>query len=160
MDFVLSYADLPKLHIAVAVFLGIFVFSISKGKFMERLVSGILISWMFLVFSCTILSRDRFLYRRKLLTPFWVDGLSKTDALNVFLLMPLGFLLPVSGKRNAISVLFLGLFSTCSIEIIHYYTRTGMFDIDDIILNEAGVLIGFLVWKFFDIIFGHSRKKK
>lgn len=64
---------------------------------------------------------------------------------NIIPFMPFGFLLPLAyPKVNSffnflvVSLLFLFL-----IEIFQYFTRLGSFDVDDIILNIIGILIGY-----------------
>lgn len=66
---------------------------------------------------------------------------------NIIAFLPLGFLLPiVSTKQNK----FINSMLTClliiiCIEIFQFITCLGYFDIDDIILNELGCIIGFCI---------------
>lgn len=63
---------------------------------------------------------------------------------NIALLVPLGFLLPlVSRKTNWKQSLFFGFFAGFAIEVTQVILRVGIFDIDDVILNALGVLIGY-----------------
>ncbi len=67
---------------------------------------------------------------------------------NVFLFTPFGLLIPLIWKRldSILKVFFLGFTLTCSIEFIQYFIGRSS-DIDDVILNTAGVLIGYaLFW--------------
>lgn len=66
---------------------------------------------------------------------------------NIALLVPLGFLAPfvyrnMTWKRS----LALGVGAGLSIEIMQTVLRVGIFDIDDVILNALGVMIGY--WAF------------
>ena len=73
---------------------------------------------------------------------------------NVLAFMPLGLILPVIIKnmRKGIRVILWGfLFSMC-VESIQLVTRVGSFDVDDIILNTTGVLLGFLLFRLFNRI--------
>ncbi len=68
---------------------------------------------------------------------------------NFILFLPMGVYLPIlikkldSFKSYSISMIPLLL----SVELIQLITRRGSFDIDDIILNMFGALVGFIAWK-------------
>ena len=68
---------------------------------------------------------------------------------NVLLFIPLGYLLPDNFLRQRRFHIFA---LTCFIgdllvEITQLLTLLGSFDIDDVILNLTGLLMGFLFWK-------------
>jgi len=74
---------------------------------------------------------------------------------NIFIYIPLGALLPFTFKtltkfRHIFIVTFI---LSSSVEIFQYVTSLGILDIDDVILNLVGGLIGFYLYKKF-----HSRK--
>ena len=67
---------------------------------------------------------------------------------NIFLFIPVGFLLPKIWKkmRN-----FFRFFAVCAgsifiVEVIQLFTLLGSFDVDDLILNLFGMTIGFLIF--------------
>ena len=68
---------------------------------------------------------------------------------NAFMFLPMGIYLPyfirkinkVSFFSYSMIILLLG------IEVIQLVTRRGSFDVDDLILNMFGALIGFSIWK-------------
>ncbi|MFM7019608.1 MAG: VanZ family protein, partial [Aquirufa sp.] len=68
---------------------------------------------------------------------------------NLLLLSPIGFLLPIcfpkirSGQIWFLSFVFCGL-----IEIIQISLSIGIFDVDDIILNGLGGVLGFMMHKY------------
>jgi glycopeptide antibiotics resistance protein len=70
---------------------------------------------------------------------------------NILLFLPLGILLPLlSVKLNSFRKIFLvALFFSSSIEIIQWFSRqVGIYrsvDVDDVILNVLGSIIGFLI---------------
>jgi len=72
---------------------------------------------------------------------------------NVLLFVPLGFFLPVLVKffRSFVLVFFTAFFISIGIEIIQYASsRWGIYrssDIDDIILNTLGGMIGYFIYK-------------
>ncbi len=69
---------------------------------------------------------------------------------NVFMFSPIGFFLPTLWKKwqSAIKVVFAGMLFSVSIETVQLFIgRTT--DIDDVILNTAGVAIGYILYKLF-----------
>ncbi|KYD08609.1 VanZ family protein [Heyndrickxia sporothermodurans] len=67
---------------------------------------------------------------------------------NVLAFMPLGFLAPLLIKRlnGFLKVLFLSFFTTVIVESIQLTYHVGGFDVDDIILNTIGGVLGYLVF--------------
>ncbi len=67
---------------------------------------------------------------------------------NIILFIPYGFLGILYPKLNQFLWLFLVFFITINmVEFSQYYFQRGFADIDDIILNTAGTLLGFLIYK-------------
>lgn len=79
--------------------------------------------------------------------------ITTTAALNLFgnvlLFVPLGFLVPLisnrrwTGLKTAIAAVVL----VSSIEVYQLISKTGVFDVDDFILNWFGVFLGWLLYK-------------
>ena len=70
---------------------------------------------------------------------------------NVIMFVPLGFFLPaVFPKARSFrrSMLF-SLLLLCAVELIQFFTLLGSLDIDDVILNMVGVLVGYGVYWLF-----------
>lgn len=63
---------------------------------------------------------------------------------NVLLFIPYGFLMSwnIKGVRNLFTSLFVGLFSSLCIETIQLLTERGFFQVDDILTNTLGMLLG------------------
>lgn len=71
---------------------------------------------------------------------------------NMVMFMPYGFFIGYFLKINKVSVvLLLSMLVSTSIEVIQGYIGR-VFDIDDIILNVIGSIIGFLIYKLFNKI--------
>ncbi len=67
---------------------------------------------------------------------------------NVIGFVPLGFLLPIIRRKKTFSflcVIFVFLFSL-AIEVLQLVFRIGVFDVDDLLLNTLGGLIGYLIY--------------
>jgi glycopeptide antibiotics resistance protein len=77
---------------------------------------------------------------------------------NVVAFMPLGFLLPLAFKRFKAIKTFAAAFSFILIaEVLQLVSRRGVFDVDDLILNMLGSIIGYVVYKLLLIIFKGRR---
>ena len=81
---------------------------------------------------------------------------------NLVLLLPLGAFAPalVPRFRHASSILVLAFASGIGIEALQYLARVARFslrsvDIDDAILNVAGALIGYSLWR----VWAHTRRR-
>ena len=70
---------------------------------------------------------------------------------NILLFAPLGFLIPLLfKKKNKIANIALyGLIASLAIELIQLLTATNFTDIDDIILNTLGAVLGFFIFNVF-----------
>lgn len=78
------------------------------------------------------------------------EVLSTHGILNMILFMPFGFLLLLVFKRNSIlfhflETIFLTIFLTMAIEIVQLSTKTGRFEINDIVCNSLGGCFGAVV---------------
>ncbi|MEI5906721.1 VanZ family protein [Bacillus spongiae] len=69
---------------------------------------------------------------------------------NIIAFMPFGFLVPIlwTKLQKLRSVALLSAFFSLTIEVVQYITKLGACDIDDIILNTAGGIVGYLGYKF------------
>jgi glycopeptide antibiotics resistance protein len=70
---------------------------------------------------------------------------------NVAVFVPFGILIPLAYNRfrRLISFVFIFLFGITTLELMQFVTRVGSLDVDDIILNTTGALIGFIFTKGF-----------
>ena len=68
---------------------------------------------------------------------------------NLFMFLPLGIYLPFFHKKidNLKKCILSILPIFLVIEIAQFLTKRGAFDIDDLLLNLAGAVIGYLIWK-------------
>ena len=67
---------------------------------------------------------------------------------NLLMFLPLGIYLPVIWKkcRRIMTTLLISLAVLIGIELIQFMTLLGSLDIDDLILNLFGILIGYGLW--------------
>lgn len=82
------------------------------------------------------------------LTPF-AYGLSLSFILNIFLFIPLGFLCPVLSRtfEHAGKTVLMGLGLSLFIEISQLFTLYRATDVDDLLTNVLGTVIGYLCFK-------------
>ena len=68
---------------------------------------------------------------------------------NLLLFVPVGFLIPIAypERKKFFKTMSLCLITTVVIEIFQYITCLGFCDIDDILLNMLGSVIGFIAYK-------------
>lgn len=73
--------------------------------------------------------------------------LLQENALNILMLFPVGFLLPIArGRRVSWKVgLFAGVLISGTIEVLQFVLRRGLFEWDDIIHNSLGCMIGCII---------------
>lgn len=77
---------------------------------------------------------------------------------NIAAFMPFGWLVPLISERrqNTGKILFQTFLLSLSAETIQLLTRTGAFDVDDLILNTIGGILGY--WCYY-LLFGRRKKK-
>ncbi|MHA6261331.1 VanZ family protein [Sporosarcina sp. CAU 1771] len=80
---------------------------------------------------------------------------------NVFLFSPIGYFLPYLWRRwrSFIKILCVGIIVPCFIEFVQLFIGRSS-DIDDIILNAFGVLIGYGVYKLLNLITNNLSSKQ
>ncbi|MEO7530210.1 MAG: VanZ family protein, partial [Sediminibacterium sp.] len=96
---------------------------------------------------------------------FRISMLFENTPGNIVLFLPLGFLLPLIAKKtdSFIAILFVGLFCSAGIELIQYIERNfavyRSVDIDDVILNTLGAILGWMLLCFFRLLLGIKKTK-
>ena len=80
---------------------------------------------------------------------------------NVLAFVPFGLFLPLLVKRvrSFGKTVLLGFEFSLFVEILQLYSKVGSFDVDDILLNTTGVLIGYLLFCLTKIMHLHNKHK-
>jgi len=66
---------------------------------------------------------------------------------NIAIFIPFGFFEPMASRQRSFwGTLFDGLCVSLLVEIFQLLSKVGRFDVDDLILNTLGVLIGYLIF--------------
>ena len=101
---------------------------------------------------------NRFIkYRHYLTFEEWTSNLLG----NIFVFMPLGFLMPMIGYsyRKFYKILIISFLVSLNIEVLQLIFRVGIFDVDDLILNTLGGVIGYILFKLVYKIYINRRNK-
>lgn len=148
------------LFLALLFFVGYFLIykKALKGKkkitFRKLTIVAVLFCYLIVVLGATLGNRGDYYQGSVNLHPFsayreaW-NSFSITAwrniILNILMFVPFGFLLPVLSERfrKAWKTYLVGFMLTVVIECIQYSTGRGIFEIDDIIGNTIGTMIGY-----------------
>lgn len=84
-----------------------------------------------------------------------LNGVLLNLAGNVVCFIPLGFVLPVLSNRRLkfFSVLFISCTTSVMVELIQLYTKLGSCDVDDVILNTCGGIVGYILFAICNAIY-------
>lgn len=93
------------------------------------------------------------------LLPFQSEGIM-TYVLNIIMFLPLGFLIPLIWKRyrNPLKIFMIGFGFSLSIELCQLFNRRNT-DIDDLMMNTLGAVIGYFIWKLTKRLFKNINHK-
>jgi glycopeptide antibiotics resistance protein len=74
---------------------------------------------------------------------------------NIFAFSPFGFLLPIisSDNRKLLNIALLSLLFSLTIESLQLVFKVGIFDVDDLLMNTIGGIIGYCIFWFFRFIY-------
>lgn len=72
---------------------------------------------------------------------------------NIIIFVPMGLLIPlIINKPSFLKTIGISFVTILGIEIIQFITCLGIADIDDVILNIAGCVIGYTLYLFFKVL--------
>ena len=141
---------LIKISFIIYIFtLGVLLFGGSRGHWADFSILQYAAMQMNLVPFETIM-----LYIRAMVRETINPGIAVANLLGNFLLfMPMGVYLPFFFKkiRTLLDYVLYMIPILTMVELVQLLTKRGSFDIDDLILNLSGAMIGFLIWKW-DVI--------
>ena len=72
--------------------------------------------------------------------------------LNVFLFIPLGFLIPYSTRLQFVATVLIGCLLSISIEVVQYCLSIGLCEFDDVFNNTIGTLIGYGYYQLISLL--------
>ncbi len=126
----------------------------------RKLAVPLALVWVVALFCVAFLARQPYAAPRFVLDPFHALKLSVQNRsaaflegalLNLLIFVPVGCLLPLLWKRvDSCPRLLLCAFAlSLCVELLQLVTRCGMFDLDDLMHNTLGALLGWLCYTRF-----------
>lgn len=80
---------------------------------------------------------------------------------NVMIFLPFGFFLPMASRyRSFFSTMFASFVLSLCVEVFQFITRVGSFDVDDLLLNTIGGIVGHILFVVCDAVGRHNDYKK
>ncbi len=152
------------------LYLPVFLVLRKRVAFARQVIYFLLVVCIIVILSATVIIgfkivpvKNRFLnlVPFKVFTETWEMGLVKqfTQTIaNVIMFVPLGFIFPVAFagcRRLYKTTIYMAVFSFL-IEFVQYFTGRSS-DIDDLMLNTLGGVLGYLVFALFCKLFGNKR---
>ena len=150
-------------RIILSILILLVLCSVSIVAFMMKRISGLqfvcslfLSLYLVIVYYFTVIGRYSseiyrneiyFIYSyKRLFENINFENISQI-AVNLFMLIPVGFFLPIvlTGKKKLLWTILISFSITLSIEILQIVIVCGTFEIDDILNNMLGALIGMIL---------------
>lgn len=156
------YQDIPQevYEGLLSVFcLGVVVFIAWKGfkTGLRYSVALLLIEYIFLIFCSTVFFRTTSELRKYDIHPFWSydrPELLVENIMNVVVFVPVGLLLGIAFKQMTWwKALLIGCSISVTIESLQFFFMRGFSELDDVMHNTLGCLIGFGFMIILRIIF-------
>ena len=156
-DYILNYDNgVPFVVVIVtclfvcSIVLLLFRVKTNYSVFVRQASFCLLMGYVFLVLCTTIFYREETFEKRYYLQPLWsysvlYNKLLAQILMNVMLFIPIGFFVGGALKKKHIwNTIGIGFAFTFFIELTQLITTRGVFNVDDIIHNTIGCVIGFL----------------
>lgn len=101
----------------------------------------------------------RFLYKRDF---FGFEIVAVNILGNILAFMPFGFMLPLLNRRyrGFFRMAFLSILFSLTIETLQMLYKVGIFDVDDILMNSIGSILGYLLFALCHKIYRKSTHSK
>ena len=164
-EYIKRYILVYDTGVPTAMFIGVslFVFVIILLLFRVKTSYSILVrqssfcllmGYVFLVLCTTIFYREETFEKRYYLQPLWsysvlYNKLLAQIIMNVMLFIPIGFFVGGTLKKKHIwNAIGIGFVLSFFIELTQLVTTRGVFNVDDIIHNVLGCIIGFACFVF------------
>lgn len=123
--------------------------------------------YLCLVYTSTVLSRDVDSGRGWALKPFWsyAQWIQGDEVFLTYIVLNILMLLPIGVSLSFVwqdwkKIVLLGFCFSCLIEVSQLLTGRGLFEIDDILHNTLGVMLGILLFRLGKSITGIFAKSE
>lgn len=157
--------QIASVLLSLAVIYGIYLFrkNIRRWRQLELIIG--FAEYIFMLLYVTIFDRiatEEYQYELIPLWSYWVEGERAPNVvlqilLNVALFLPLGFLLRFCRRVDFKMMAIVGCVLSIVIELLQLITRRGLFEVDDIIHNTLGCVLGYGLCHFMHKLLKASR---
>ena len=137
--------------IAVTFLAPLILFLLPK-KWIDKIRFVFPFLYVLVILYLTILGRKHHVLRTPNLIPFMTylsfdnKSIRWQVYMNIFLFIPLGFLIPFLSKKSFLQTLLIGCCLSITIEAWQYIFALGLCETDDVIHNTLGCIIGYWYW--------------
>lgn len=153
-----DFRRLVSYLISAIIFSGCIIFAVSwlcgkKSTIKHRIPFAFFLAYILVIFRIVFLCREPGSRKAISLVLFETQGHSfHMHAMfveNIIMFIPFGVLLPILFRkfRSGWAYILTGFICSCSIEILQHITQTGYLQLDDVVTNRTGTLLGWLAWK-------------
>lgn len=157
--------DLWMQLVLLIIFVGLLYLAKKKYKIWRAACVAFLPTYVTMLFMSLVFSRPIQKEHLANMVPLWtiravLNGKKqyiKEIVLNCFMLYPVGFLYPVIQNVGVMQCIYFGGLISIAIEAMQFLFMTGMCEIDDILYNVSGCVIGY--WSYL-LVTGMYRKGK
>lgn len=143
---------LLRLFITITLFISI-GYLLQWDFIHKHILKIFVITYILLLFTVTLKPQRDHLMNLNILSMFEdmdIDALAKPLLIgNILMYIPLGYLINVNLNLKFITKIISGIVFIFSIELIQFIFRLGVFDINDILLNTLGLLIGVFLYEIY-----------
>ena len=135
--------------VVCSIILILYYTRINYRMFVRKASIYMFIGYVVLVLCTTIIFRTEYDEMKYVLCPFGsyiglYNKLLAQNILNIVLFMPIGFFAGAAlKKKHLLNAIKIGVVLSLSIEVIQLISRRGICNIDDVIHNTLGCIIGF-----------------
>ena len=144
-------SSLYVVELSIAFLTGaILLYKYGYQKGIQLLAYTLTLEYIVLLYCSTVFYRNDAIFRKYKIHPFWSYKNFYYHAdqilMNVIVFIPLGILFGVMFHVNGwLKSLLAGLVVSVSIEVLQLLFKKGLFQVDDIIHNTIGCLIGYTI---------------
>lgn len=160
--------DTAALVLVIGVLLALLIWGFSKG--LRKISALLLIVYIVLIYCSTVIFRRTIENLPVKLIPFekYVKVLNGTSEhiepellMNVLVFIPVGLLIATAFKViKWWKALFAGIILSLSVEALQFCFSKGTVEIDDVIHNVAGCMIGYGLYSFFKLVYERISKRR
>ena len=133
------------MDVSIWFYIAAVVVGLIAGIISKKWEIGVLAGYVTVIFSITVFTRPIGTRMEAALMPFWsysVPRLKEQIIFNIIGFIPVGFL---GARMLAWKAILMGIGISVAVEMVQFFSKTGLFEVDDIIHNSIGAAVGVLI---------------